>query len=64
MEYYIRTAPASVPVPVGVGTNAAGSRLPGTSLPPHSVLYFQKKQTRIYTEIQINKQIMNVIIAI
>lgn len=47
---YIRlTAPASVEVPVGIGSNAAGSRPPGTSFPPHPVLKFPKwiKQTRL-----------------
>lgn len=34
----VLTAPASIKVPVGVSTNAGGSRLPGTGLSPHSVL--------------------------
>lgn len=36
------TAPPSIEVSVGISSNAAGSRFPGTSFPPHPVLKFPK----------------------
>lgn len=38
IKMYKLTAPASVKVPVGISSNAAGSRFPGASFPPHPVL--------------------------
>ena len=40
------TAPASVEVPVGISSNAAGSRSPRASLPPHPVLKSQNRQNK------------------
>lgn len=45
-HYVTLTAPASVPVPVGISSNTAGSRPPGASFPPHPVLKSPSRENK------------------